>query len=162
MQTLNVGAGLSDQEYRDVEASRRAEQLSDAKFSAQILFWAAGAAALSSGLLPVRFGLGTAIGFWELLALYGRTLTSHLAIALVAFGGTWAGLMAVLGYFAHRGARWAFLIAIALYAADTLALIATFSLVSCGVHGFFLWKWWEGQQKLKELSEPAAAAQSAS
>ena len=57
MQTLNVGAGQSDQEYKAAEQQRRADLIADSRSDANFFFWAAGLAALGTGLLPVRLNI---------------------------------------------------------------------------------------------------------
>ena len=67
-----------------------------------------------------------------------------------------------LGLAARKGHRWAFWAGIVLYAADMIALAATFSLWSFGVHAFFVFKWFEGQRALKELNESGVVVGEAS
>jgi hypothetical protein len=55
-----------------------------------------------------------------------------------------------------HGYRWAFLAGMALYRADMIALIVTFSLLSVGVHRFFVLKWFQGQKALKDLKDATA------
>ena len=54
MQTLNVGAGQSDADYKESQQLRREDLLSEAHDAANYFFWAAGLAALGTGLLPIR------------------------------------------------------------------------------------------------------------
>jgi hypothetical protein len=42
MQTLNVGAGQTDKEYKAAEERRRAALLADSRSDANYFFWAAG------------------------------------------------------------------------------------------------------------------------
>jgi hypothetical protein len=58
-----------------------------------------------------------------------------------------------LGFAAQKAYRWAFLAGVALYSADIITLIVTFSLLSVGVHGFFVLKWFQGQKALKDLKD---------
>src|SRR5437764_13184429 len=51
MQTLNVGAGRTDEEYKAAEEQRRADLRSDVQTYAFYFFVAAGLAAVGSGLL---------------------------------------------------------------------------------------------------------------
>ena len=43
-----------------------------------------------------------------------------------------------------------------LYGADMIALTLMFSLWAFGVHAFFLFKWFQGQEALKNLTEAAS------
>src|SRR5207249_10527966 len=73
MQTLNVGAGRTDEEYKATEEQRRADLRSDCRDDANYFFWAAGLSALGTGLLPVRLNLLVSVGTVDLLTLYGRS-----------------------------------------------------------------------------------------
>lgn len=158
MQTLNVGAGRTDEEYKAVEQQRRADLLADSRSDANYFFGAAGLAALASGLFPVRINFLVNIGAYDLLALYGRPLLQTHPLAGDGVVGAWMTALVGMGFAARRGYRWAFLAGMVLYAADMIALMATFSLWSFGVHAFFVFKWFEGQRALKELNEGGAVA----
>jgi hypothetical protein len=75
MQILNVGAGRTDNEYKADEEQRRAGLRADSREDANYFFWAAGLAAISSGLLPVmRVNFLINIGAFDLLSAYGGSL----------------------------------------------------------------------------------------
>jgi hypothetical protein len=151
MQTLNVGAGRTDEEYKATEEQRRADILSDSRSDANYFFWAAGLSALGTGLLPVRLNLLVSIGTVDLLTLYGRPLGSFYPLAVYGLAVMWLFVMSGLGFAGRYGFRWAFLAGIAIYAVDMIALILTFSLWAFGVHAFFVFKWFQGQKALKDL-----------
>ncbi len=65
----------------------------------------------------------------------------------------WLLVMLGLGFAGRSGHRWAFVAGIAIYTADMIALILTFSLWAFGVHAFFVFKWFQGQKALKDLNE---------
>lgn len=67
----------------------------------------------------------------------------------------WIAVLCALGFAARKGHRWAFLLGIALYAADMLALMAIFSIWAFGVHAFFVYRWFQGQKALKDLRQTA-------
>ena len=155
MQTLNVGAGRTDEEYKAAEEQRRAELRADSQSDANYFFWAAVLAALASGLLPVRINVLVNIGTFDLLNLrYIREFGP--AYPLVTYGApvAWMASLLALGFAGRSGHRWAFLFGMALYGLDMVALIATFSLWAFGVHAFFVFKWFQGQSALKELNKP--------
>jgi hypothetical protein len=110
----------------------------------------------STGLLPVRVNIFVSVGAFDLLALYGRRLVEGYPLAADGVVGAWMMALVGLGLAARAGHRWAFWAGIVLYAADMIALVATFSLWAFGVHAFFVFKWFEGQRALKELSEGGA------
>jgi len=158
MQILNVGAGRTDEEYKATEEQRRADLRSDSRSDANTFFWAAGLSALGTGLLPVRLNLLVSIGTVDLLTLYGRPLGPPLTLAVYGLAVMWLLVMLGLGFAGRSGHRWAFLAGIAIYGADMIALVLTFSLWAFGVHAFFLFKWFQGQKALKDLSEAGDAA----
>src|SRR5438876_5859285 len=81
MQTLNVGAGRTDEEHKATEEQRRADLRSDCRDDANYFFWAAGLSALGTGLLPVRLNLLVSVGTVDLLTLYGRPLGPFYPLA---------------------------------------------------------------------------------
>ena len=153
MQTLNVGAGRTDTEYRAAEEQRRADLRADSREDANFFFWAAGLAAISSGLFPVRLNILVNIGAFDLLRFYGRPLGPlYLAVAYSAVAA-WLVVLLGLGFAGRSGYRWAFLVGMVLYGADMIALIATFSLWAFGVHAFFVFRWFQGQKALKDIND---------
>jgi hypothetical protein len=89
MQTLNVGAGRTDEEYKAAEESRRVELRSDVQTYGMYFFIAAGLAGLGTGLLPIRlFGLVN-IGFIDLLTFYGGELIKANPLLLRAAAAAW-------------------------------------------------------------------------
>lgn len=153
METLNVGAGRTDNEYKAAEEQRRADLRDDSRSDANYFFWAAGLAALGTGLLPVRLNILVSIGAIDLLSFYGRPLGQLYPVAMYSAAATWLLAVLVLGFAARSGRRWAFLAGMVLYGADMIVLIAMFSLWAFGVLAFFLFKWFQGQQALKDLND---------
>ncbi len=162
MQTLNVGAGRTDEEYQAAEEQRRAELRDDIRMDAYCFFAAAVASAIGTGLFPVRLNLLVSVGVIDLLALYGGELVRAHPLVVPAAAALWTVTLAGLGLAALRGQRWAFLAGVLLYGADMVALMMTFSIWSIGVHGFFVFKWFQGQRALRDLKEEAARGAAAS
>jgi hypothetical protein len=157
MQTLNVGAGRTDKEYMDAEEQRRADLSADSRSDANYFFWAAGLAALGTGLLPVRLNVLVSIGVFDLLGFYGRSPSPLYPFAMYVAAVAWLIMLIALGFVGRSGHRWAFLVGMVLYGADMIALILTFSLWAFGVHAFFVFKWFQGQKALKDLNEHGAS-----
>lgn len=153
MQTLNVGAGRTDEEYKAAEEQRRADLRDDSRSNADYFFLAAGLAALGTGLLPVRFNAVVGIGVIDLLTWYGGQLVRLYPLLVYGAAAMWVGTLVGLGFAARRGYRWAFLAGVVLYGADLIALIPMVSWLSIGVHGFFVFKWFQGQRALQDLKE---------
>ncbi len=144
-----VGPTRSTRQRRSSGADLR----SDCRDDANYFFWAAGLSALGTGLLPVRLNLLVSIGTVDLLTLYGRSLGPFYPLAVFSLAAMWLLVMLGLGFAGRSGHRWAFLAGIAIYAADMIALIVTFSLWAFGIHAFFVFKWFQGQKALKDLNE---------
>lgn len=160
VQTINIGAGRTDQEYKAAEEQRLAELRSDVKTYAMYFFVAAGLAALSTGfLLPVRLNIIVNIGAIDLLTFYARDLILAHPLLLPGAVATWALVLAALGLAARKGFRWAFWAGLLLYGADMLLLMVTFSIWAVGVHGFFIFQWFKGQRALGELNEASGSQQ---
>ncbi len=157
MQTLNVGAGRTDKEYKEAEERRRADLVADSRSDANYFFLAAGLAALGTGLLPVRLNVLVSIGAVDLLGIYGRPLGQLYPLAVYSAAAAWVVAVLALGVAGRSGRRWAFLAGMVLYGADMIALMATFSLWAFGVHAFFVFKWLQGQKALKDLKEPGVS-----
>lgn len=158
MQTLNVGAGRTDNEYKAAEEQRRADLRADSRSDANFFFWAAGLAAISSGLLPVGLNILINIGVFDLLGQYGGPLGDlHPFVVYCVVVAAWLVALLGLGFAGRSGHRWAFLAGILLYGADMVALMVMFSLWAFGVHAFFVFKWFEGQKALKDLNEAGAS-----
>jgi hypothetical protein len=154
MQTLNVGAGRTDDEYEAAEVQRRADLRDDSRSDANYFFWAAGLAALGTGLLPVRLNVFVSIGAIDFLRFYGTPLGPLYPLAIYGASAAWVVTLVGLGFAGRSGYRWAFLIGMVLYGADMIALIMMFSLSAFGVHSFFLFKWFQGQKALRDLNDP--------
>jgi hypothetical protein len=151
MQTLNVRAGQTDEEYQASEEQHRAQVLAEAHANANHFFVAAVLAALGTGLLPLRINFLASIGLIDLLRIYGRSLGERYLDTVRGASLAWALTLIVLGFSAREGRRWSFQVGIVMYAVDMAALVVTFSICAFGVHAFFAYKWFEGQRALKEL-----------
>lgn len=153
MQTLNVGAGRTDEEYKAAEEQRRADLRNDSRSDANYFFWAAGLAAVGSGLFPVRLGILVNVGAFDLLGLYGRPLGQLYPLVAYSTVTVWLITVVALGFAARSGSRWAFLVGMVLYGADMIALMATFSSWAFGVHAFLVFRWFQGQKALHDLNK---------
>jgi predicted lysophospholipase L1 biosynthesis ABC-type transport system permease subunit len=154
MQILNVGAGQTDEDYRAAEEQRRADLLADSRSDANFFFWAAGLAALGTGLLPLRLNILVSIGVIDLLRVYGKPHDPTYALVMYGAAAAWVVMLLAFGFAGRTGHRWAFLAGMVLYAADMIALTLTFSLWAFGVHAFFVFRWYQGQKALKDLNQP--------
>ena len=153
MQTLDVGAGRTDQEYEQAKRQRRADLLTESQSDANYFFWAAGLSALGTGLLPVRLNGFVNLGTVDLLGLYGRAFGPLLPYAVYGMAASWVVVLLGLGFAGRNAQRWAFLAGIALYLVDMMALMVLFSLWAFGIHAFFVFRWFQGQKALQDLKQ---------
>jgi hypothetical protein len=164
MQTLNVGAGRTDQEYQAAEESRREELRSDVQTYAFYFFVAAILAGLGSGVFIIRLPFIVNIGAIDLLFIYGRELLHGNILLFRMVAAAWIVLLLLLGLAARNNHRWAFWAGIILYSADLLCVMVMlnlFTILAMGVHGFFIMQWFKGQRTLGELRESSAKAAAA-
>ena len=121
------------------------------------LLLAAGLAALGTGLLPVRLNIFVSIGAVDLLTFYGEPLGRFYSLAVFGASATWLIVLLGLGFAGRAGHRWAFLAGMAFYGAARIALVVMSSLCAFGVHDFFVFKWFQGQKALKDLTDPGVS-----
>jgi hypothetical protein len=155
METLNIGAGQTDQEYKAAQEQHCADLQAEIRSNAFYFFIAGGLAALGTGVLPLRIGIFVNIGAIDLLTLYGGLAHNPLLLRLAA--SAWVGILVALGFAAQKGYRWAFIGGLILYGADIVALGMMFSIWSVGVHGFFVFKWFQGQKAVQDLKTATAS-----
>lgn len=155
MDILNVGAGRTDEEYKESQRRQREELREDSQTDANYFFYAAGLAATCSGILGVRFNFLINVGVFDLLSIYGRRLGEIYPTVAEGTVVMWIVILCALGFAARKGHRWAFLLGIVLYGFDMVALLATFSIWAFGVHGFFVFRWLHGQKALQDLKQVA-------
>jgi len=98
MQTLNVGAGRTDEEYKAAEEQRRADLRADSRSNANYFFIAAGLAALGTGLLPVRLDAFVTIGGIDLLAQYGGDLVRLHPLTVYGAAALFVAILLGLGF----------------------------------------------------------------
>ena len=101
-------------------SDKRDELREDSQTDANYFFYAAGLAATCSGILPVRFLIN--VGVFDLLRLYGRRLGESYPTVAEGTVVMWIVSLCALGFAARKGHRWAFLLGIALYSLDMVAL----------------------------------------
>jgi hypothetical protein len=163
MQTLNVGAGRTDEEYKAAEEQRREELNNDVKTYARYFFIAAGCAGLGGGLFFVKLNLVVNIGAIDLALLYGRELFRTNPLLWPMVTATWMLMLTGLGFAAGKAQRWAFWAGIILYGADVVLLMLPLNLwsgLAMGVHSFFIMQWFKGQKALEEINEAARSQRS--
>jgi hypothetical protein len=89
MQTLRVGAGRTDKEYKEAQEQRRAALLADSRSDANYFFWAAGLSAVDQRIVSVRFNILVNVGAFDLLGFYGRRFLETRPLAGNGVVGAW-------------------------------------------------------------------------
>jgi hypothetical protein len=93
----------------------------------------------------------------DLLTFYGEPLGRFYSLAVYGAAAMWLIVLLGLGFAGRADHGWAFLAGMALYGADMIALVVMFSLWASGVHAFFVFKCFQGQKALKDLTDPGAS-----
>ena len=112
-------------------------------------FWIAGLSVVNAILLLIRapFGFFFGLGLPDLVVRSGMGLSAWIAVTLIA-----AGVFALFGYFARRGARWAFLAGMVFYVLDALACFSIKEYLEAAVHLYALFRIFQGFQAAQRLS----------
>lgn len=125
-------------------------------------FWIAGLSIANSVLrlihspVGVFFGLGTT----DVIDYYGASPGGPGSLIALGFDGLVAGLFALFGVFARKGARWAFIVGAVFYILDALViLLLTRQYLEVAAHAYVLFRLFQGFQAAGQLA--ALRAQSA-
>ena len=105
MQTLNVGAGRTDDEYKEAQERHREELREDSQSDANYFFWAAALAGTSSGLFAVQINFLINTGVFDLLRLYGRRFGTNYPTVFEGTVVMWLAVLCALGFAARKGHR---------------------------------------------------------
>lgn len=117
-------------------------------------FWIAGFSivnsliALSGQQIHFVIGLGTTELF-DSLSSHGGILPKGAALALDILA---AGFYVLYGFFARKGAKWAFLTGMVFYTLDGLLLLALKDWLSVAFHAYALYRIFQGFQGAQALS----------
>ena len=101
------------------------------------------------GLAITQIVDGLAIGVGQgapELALVAKIIGLALSLAI-------SGIIAIFGFFAGKGQRWAFITGMTLYGLDALLMLAFADWVGFAFHLYFLWGLFSGLQALNQLRQ---------
>lgn len=120
-------------------------------------FWVAAFSVVNAVLLLIHapFGFFFSLGAASYAAHAGGGLPTYLVVVVAA-----SGVIALCGLFARRGARWAFLVGMGLYALDALVCLSMRQYLEIAAHAYALYRIFQGFQAAGQLA--ALRAQSAS
>lgn len=117
-------------------------------------YWIAGLSVVNAILLLTHspVGLMFGLGATDLVTAIGSGIGgAGLAVAL-AVTAVLAGIIALFGVFASRGARWAFLVGMAVYALDALVSLWLGQYLGAAVHAYALFRIFQGFQAAGQLA----------
>ena len=108
-------------------------------------YWIAGLSAVNFGLALGNTGFGLAVGsfFVDVCAAFAKA-DGGINPVFVLAGALVIGFWAMLGVFARRAHRWAFIVGMSAFGLDTLLLLLGFSVIGLLVHGYILYKLFDG------------------
>ena len=112
-------------------------------------FWVAGLSVVNAVLLLIHapFGFFFSLGVSGYAAHMGGGLPAYLTVTVVA-----SAIIALCGLFARRGARWAFLVGMGLYALDALVCLSMKEYLEVAAHAYALFRLFQGFQAAGQLS----------
>jgi len=115
-------------------------------------FWIAGLSLANAVLLLLHthFGFFFSLGVSSYAARAGGGLPTYLVVTVVA-----SAIIALCGLFARRGARWAFLIGMGLYALDALVCLSMggyAEYLEIAAHAYALFRIFQGFQAAGQLA----------
>lgn len=102
------------------------------------------------GLAPTQIACGLALGMRE---EFGQNAFLGAALVAVVFTLVAAGIFIGLGYFGSKRHTWAFIVAMILYALDTLIFLALGEILSIILHGLALVFLFNGMNTSRKLNQ---------
>lgn len=108
-------------------------------------FWIAGLSAVNFGLALANTGFSIAVGSFvvDVCAALAKA-EGGINPVFAGVGVLVIGFWAVLGVFARRAHRWAFIVGLLAFGLDTLLVPRGFLIIGLVVHGYILYKLFEG------------------
>lgn len=146
----------------DQQALLIAQLLRRSISGAQNFYWIAALSVINSVVSVFGGGMYFVVGLAATLLADGFFLgmaealpDAKLVVQLIglAVSAVVSAFFAVLGYFAVKGKRWAFITGIVFYALDTLLMLVFQEWLGLLFHGFFLWGLVNGLQALNQLQK---------
>ena len=159
------GVGLSNTNQSSltnlVEQKLRAERVVKAGAS---WFLMVGALSLINSVLSmsgagIRFIFG--LGIAQFVDALAHQAGQAAALPSLVINACFAGLFVFFWNFARKGAQWAFLVGMAFYVVDALAMLAFQDILAVAFHGYALWRIYRGLNGIKALQHFEAQLQPA-
>lgn len=113
-------------------------------------FWIAALSSLNTifRVAHVPFGFFFGLGLPEIVLRSGLGIQAWIGVTVVA-----ALIFVLFGYFARRGALWAFLVGMVLYTADALLCFLNKDYLGGAVHAYALFRIFQGFQAAQRFSQ---------
>lgn len=110
-------------------------------------FWVAGLSIVNAVLLLIHapFGFFFGLGVADFALRLG--IGGYLGVTFVA-----SAVVALCGFFARRGARWAFLVGMVLYVLDALVCLGLKEYLEIAAHAYALFRIFQGFQAAQALA----------
>ncbi len=118
-------------------------------------YWIAGLSVVNSVMAMAgtngRFIVG--LGVTDLIGSISRDLGTTGAMAGLIVNAFAVGVFVMLGVFANKHQKWAFIAGMALYTADAALLVAAQQWLSIAFHAWVLYSLWNGFSRIAENEE---------
>ncbi len=144
-----------------VEQKLRAERVVKAGAS---WFLTVGALSLINSILSmsgagIRFIFG--LGIAQFVDAFANQAGQAALVPSLIINACFAGVFVFFWNFARKGAQWAFLIGMAFYVVDALAMLALKDILAVAFHGYALWRIYRGFSGITSLKQLEAQLQPA-
>lgn len=116
--------------------------LNRVRVSANWFYWIAGLSLVNSAVVIFggKFHFVIGLGITGVVDVLAKQAGSAGAVLDLVINGMVAGGLVLLGNFANKAQKWAFLVGMALYAADGLLLLMAGDILSVGFHAYVLYR----------------------
>ncbi len=122
-------------------------------------FWIAALSVINSAIVLAQgeWSFAVGLGFTQIIDAIAVTIAEDAAgpttimVAAFVMNLVIASVFVMMGYFARKGAQWAFVTGMIFYALDGLIFLAVFDILSFGFHLFALWGIFAGLRACRSL-----------
>jgi len=124
-----------------------------ARAGARWFYWIASLSLINSLVVMsggnVHFVIG--LGISSVVDAMAKRVGAFGTILDLVINGFAAGVLVLFGVLASRAQRWAFVLGMALYAADAILLLLLKDYVAVGFHAYALWAIYRGYQAAQQI-----------
>lgn len=124
-----------------------------ARAGARWFYWIAGLSFVNSLVVisggSLHFVVG--LGITSIVDAAAKRVAGAGTFLDVLINGSVAAVFALFGMFASKAQKWAFLLGMALYAADAFLLLSVKDYLSAGFHAYALWAIYQGYRAAQQF-----------